>query len=239
VQNLGADGLLLPDLEAIEQEIRRAPPQRLVILLNFRMFAREFADPSRANSRDFLRPSVSGGSAREPSAGGETSLDMRVSAWAAGHSGLVRAAGLLQPLWYYPTRRDFYRRLMERVSGDREDPDLREAALRLKVASYYRDKWSESMPAFRALGRLLANRGAPGRALIVLTPQNPDFIEDRETFQWNRRILRDFVDSSAGTSVEYRDLSDRFPSDHFLDHCHLTPEGNREYARALLGLIES
>ena len=73
----------------------------------------------------------------------------------------------------------------------------------------------------------------------MLTPQNPEFVGDADTFAWNRRVLGDFVASRGGASVTYRDLADRFPSERFLDHCHLTPEGNREYAELLLRSLDS
>ena len=55
VQSLGADGLLLPDLEAIDRAIGAAPARRLIVL-NVRMFATEFSAPGKALSRDFLLP---------------------------------------------------------------------------------------------------------------------------------------------------------------------------------------
>jgi hypothetical protein len=239
VASLGADGLLIPDLEAICAEIPRAPPQRIVVLLNFRMFASEFEKPAAALSRDFLHSGVTRALVWPRSPADDVSLDERVSTWAVEHSFLLRTTRLLKPLWYFPTRRDFYRRLIERVPGRNEDLDIREAALRLKVAPYYRERWKTSSLSFRVLGALLKEMSNFERVVVVLTPQNPDFIEDHETFKWNRRVLRDFIQSRRAGSVAYRDFADRFPADQFLDHCHLTPEGNRDYARALSSLVRS
>ncbi len=247
VQSLGADGLLLPDLEAIDRAIGAVPspaPARRLIVLNVRMFAAEFAAPGKALSRDFLRPELEGTVSDPALARRDDALGDSLSSAAARHSVFARTAWQLQPLWYFPTRRDAFRRLLEPAHGGaaQENADLQEAALHLKVDPYYRDRWDSSSVAFRALGALLeAARSRGGvQTIVVLTPQNPEFAGDTATFAWNRRVLADFVASHnrpGGASLAYRDLADRFPPDRFLDHCHLTPDGNREYARILLALL--
>jgi hypothetical protein len=252
VSSLAADGLLLPDLEAIGRELPGASPARTLIVLNFRMFAPEFADPAKAISREFLLPALDG-RLPDPRLGRrDDALGDRLAAAAAERCLLARTGWQLQPLWYFPTRRDAFRRLLEPQGAELlESPDLREAALHLKVDPYYRDRWDPSSIAFRALGALLDESRARGAAvaaggraetIVVLTPQNPDFVADAETFAWNRRVLGEFVarrGGPGGGALVYRDLADRFPSERFLDHCHLTPEGNREYAGLLLRFLTS
>jgi hypothetical protein len=246
VASLGADGLLLPDLEAIEREVReveRTPSARLLIVLNFRMFAPEFADPAKGISREFLLPALGGRLPDSALGRGADALGDRLANGAAQASVLARTSWQLQPLWYFPTRRDAFRRLLEPAeAASQENADLQAAALHLKVDPYYRDRWDPGSLPFRALGGLLEAAGGRGdvQAVVVLTPQNPEFVGDAETFASNRRVLADFVarhSRSGEASVAYRDLADRFSSQRFLDHCHLTPEGNREYARILLSLI--
>jgi hypothetical protein len=245
VQSLGADGLLLPDLEAIDRtiEARRAQTHasaRRVIVLNVRMFAAEFAAPGKAVSRDFLRPELEGGVPDATLGRREDALGEGLSTSAARYCALARTAWQLQPLWYFPTRRDAFRRLLEPASAAAdENTDLQEAALHLKVDPYYRDAWDTSSPAFRALGALLeaARSRGTNQTIVVLTPQNPEFVADAATFDRNRRVLSEFVGARMGASVAYRDLAKAFPPEKFLDHCHLTPEGNREYAQALLALL--
>lgn len=239
VESLGADGLLIPDLEAISREVCRAPPSRLVLVLNVRMFAREFGDPAKAISREFLLPALAGSLPDPRMAELAEPLDEGLSAASAEYSFLLRTARQLQPLWYYPTRRDFFRRLLEPARGTAGSADVEEAALRLKVEPYYRDRWDQSALAFRALGALLDGVRGRERTVVVLTPQNPDFTGDSETFAWNRRVLKDFIVSRADPSLEYWDFADRFPAERFLDHCHLTARGNNEYAEALLRPLSS
>lgn len=238
VASLGADGLLIPDLEAIGREVGRAAPSRLLVVLNVRMFASEFGDPAKAISRDFLVPALAGAlpdaSLRKPA----DALGERLSAASAERLFLMRETRQLQPLWYFPTRRDAFRRLLEPSRGA-ESTDVEEAALHLKVDPYYRQRWDPSSLAFRALGALLDEARGRAGTLVVLTPQNPEFVADPDVFAWNRRVLGEFVASRRDPSLLYRDLADRFPSDRFLDHCHLTPRGNREYAEALLESLRS
>lgn len=239
VESLGADGLLVPDLEAISGEVAKLARPRLLIVLNVRMFAAEFSDPAKAVSRDFLLPDLVGVLPDPHLAATADSLDQRLSRGSVDYSFLLRTTRLLQPLWYFPTRRDFFRRLLEPDTGSAADADVREAALRLKVAPYYRDRWSESSLPFAALGQLLENLRATERAVIVLTPQNADFIDDAATFAWNRATLKTFIASRAPRSLSYEDLADRYPPTSFLDHCHLTAAGNRDYARTLARLLLS
>jgi hypothetical protein len=241
VTSLAADGLLLTDLAAIGREVEAAAPSRVLVVLNVRMFAPEFGEPAKALSRDFLRPALAEAVSGSGTAAGADSLAERLSAAAAERSYLMRTTRQLQPLWYFPTRRDAFRRLLEpaRAADESSDIDLEEAALHLKVDPYYRSRWAPSSLAFRALGALLDEVRGRDRVVVVLSPQNPEFVADPETFAWNRRILEAFVASRRDPSLVYRDFGDRYPSDRFLDHCHLTPQGNREYAEALLQSLRS
>ena len=239
VQSLGADGLLLPDLEAIGREVPRARPEDVLVLLNFRMFSREFQDGPKAASRDFLVPDLPGGGPRRESA--ETARTQRLSARACEHWVLFRTAMLLRPLWYFPTQRDFFRRLEARLVQESVDRDLQEAALRLKVAPYYQDAWEQPSLAFASLDRLLAGLlRSDTRVTVVLTPQNPDFVEagSPEVVSNNRRLLRAFLQAREAPALRYLDWSDRYPAGDFLDHCHLGVAGNETYARDLARLIE-
>lgn len=227
VESLAADGMLLPDLEAESRLLGPGRP-RVLVVLNFRMFAGEFQQGSKALSRDFLST--------------EPPRERALPEWAFRHSALLRSTAMLKSLWYFPTRRDFFRRTVERVVGSDSDPEIQEAALRLKVAPYYRDRWSASSPAFRALEVLLrdlsAQAAGSGPVAVVLTPQNPDFVEDAELFAANRAVLGEFVRSRGIAGLEFRDWADRFSADRFLDHCHLTAEGNRDYAVELARWID-
>src|SRR5262249_19186447 len=140
---------------------RAQPPARRMIVLNVRMFAGEFAAAGKALSRDFLRPELEGAVPDATLGRRDDALGDRLSASAARHCALARTAWQLQPLWYFPTRRDAFRRLLEPAQADAsgESADLQEAALHLKVDPYYRDRWDTASPAFRALGALLEAAG--------------------------------------------------------------------------------
>jgi hypothetical protein len=235
--SLSADGMLIPDIESIATAFDAAPPAGVLILLNYRMFAPELqtaAGVSRAFlERDAGRRQVSDSSA---------SLSAVVEGFAQRHSALFRSTQLLKSLWYFPTQKDFFQRQLERWMPPPRDADLVEAALKLKVASYYRDvAWRTDSAAFRSLGRLLERLDtAHIPARIVLTPQNTDFLGDLldpEMFRQNRAVLDEFVRAHAGGGTVYVDWAERYPARSFLDHCHLTGEGNDQYARDLVALL--
>jgi hypothetical protein len=227
---LAADGLLLPDLEPLARKAADARAGSVLLLLNFRMFAAEFQTPERAISRDFLVPPRAGGGEKAQ----EASLSRTLFDGAARDLATFRTAQLLRTLWYFPTQKDALQRLVEPFFGPEETDDVREAALRLKIAPYYKDAWSPASPAFHALLRIsleMKRRGVP--LAVALAPQNPEVVEgvgDRATFEKNRALL---AASLARTSRPLLDLSAKYPAESFLDHCHLTADGNHALAADL------
>jgi hypothetical protein len=202
VQSLASDGLLLPDLEAVGRELSGARPADVLLLLNFRMFSREFQDGPKAVSRAFLLPHLPGRT--QPPESAEAKLTQRLSDAACEHWVLFRTALLVRPLWYFPTQRDFFRRLESRWVPESADRDLQEAALKLKVAPYYRDAWEESSLAFSSLDRLLLSlRGSGARVTVTSTgscfcrlclpspgDRPPPTARHRAPFRWRFPSLR-------------------------------------------------
>ncbi len=50
--SLGSDGLLLPDIEGLTSEFLGHPPEKILLLLNFRMFSKEFGEGPKALSAE-------------------------------------------------------------------------------------------------------------------------------------------------------------------------------------------
>jgi lysophospholipase L1-like esterase len=76
---------------------------------------------------------------------------------------------------------------------------------------------------------------------VILTPQNLDFLGDLlepAGFAKNKKFLATFLNNPRYQGLRYEDWSNRYPSDLFLDHCHLTPEGNKRLASDLMGLLK-
>src|SRR6185369_2683149 len=97
------------------------------------------------------------------------------------HWFLFRETQMFKTLWYYPSQKDFFQRILESLGGRTEtQTDLAEAALRLKVASYYQAYlWDERSPSFECLKRALDRWKAMGiQTLVILTPQNKAFLGD-------------------------------------------------------------
>lgn len=235
--SLSADGLLVPDIASIVTELDAARPEGVLILLNYRMFAPEFQTEAVV-SRAFLERNAGPERFSESPA----SLSATVDGLAQQYSALFRSTQLFKSLWYFPSQKDFFQRQLERWIPASGDADIAEAALKLKVAAYYRNvSWQTDTPAFRALGRLLERLdGLHVPARIVFTPQNTAFLNDLldpALFRHNRAVLDEFVHAHAGAETAYVDWAERYPARRFLDHCHLTAEGNDQYAEDLVALM--
>jgi len=240
--SLGADGLLLPDVEALGLEILKDPPQKILLILNMRMFAPEFLQGSKALSRAFFReefpPEVSASFKPEK----PSEVGALVENWSCRHWVLFRTCNLLKTLWYFPSRKDFFQSLLENL-GPPPDEDLRQASLKFKIAPYYEYRpWDADSIPFQSLDRFLRRLSkAQVPVQVILTPQNLDFLGgllNRDGFAQNRKFLASFLGNKKDRFIRYEDWSGRYPSRYFLDHCHLTPEGNAKMASDLRVLLQ-
>lgn len=241
VVSLGADGLLPGDLEALASILRGAAkgrPVRVALALNVRMLAGEARAGGSLVSREFLLGALPPGRARELTSGPlprEKELARRLYGGTAEVSALFRLTQQLRTVWYHPTPRDAAQRLLDETYGRPDTGDLEEAALRLQVIGYYREAWDAGSPALLSLGRVVAALHAIDPAMVVvLTPQNPSFVEEAGPglLAANRGTLAILVAKRAPGA--FVDLSTAFAEPLFLDHCHLTPEGNARLAAELL-----
>jgi hypothetical protein len=245
--SLGSDGLLLPDIEALAKESEAHPPALIVLLLNFRMFAQEYARGSGALSRDFLLqnlpPDIQKQLIPEQVPSEESRLSAKLYAGLCGHWFLFRETQMLKTLWFYPSPKDFFQRILEKILGEDETlSEIAEAALKLKTAAYYQaGLWDPQSLPFECLKRTLDQWAAQKiHVTILLTPQNRAFLGpylDLPSFNKNRKILASFLKAQNHPLQKFQDWSDRYPSSYFLDHCHLKPEGNEQYAKDLTELL--
>jgi hypothetical protein len=105
----------------------------------------------------------------------------------------------------------------------------------LRLAVLYEDRdWNAASPAFVSLRRLLSRRAAAPRGftVVALVPQNPaeTAAMSPERLAGNRALVKRVVEDAGG---RFLDLVDAFPESAFLDHCHLTGEGNARLAAQL------
>ncbi|MCM3876090.1 MAG: hypothetical protein NEA02_06685, partial [Thermoanaerobaculia bacterium] len=164
----------------------------------------------------------------------ETAIGARLYGGAASASVLFRLTQQLRTIWYYPTPADARQRLVESVFGKPPMGDVEEAALRMRVEGFYQEPWREDARAARTLRRLIpALCRADPRLLVVFSPQNPSYIAKGgpELAGANANLLRAIV--GQGGSGSFVDLSAAFPEELFLDHCHLTAEGNLRLAEEI------
>jgi hypothetical protein len=247
--SLGSDGLLLPDIDAINLEVAGHPPEKILLLLNFRMFSRDFAGGPKALSRSFLLkanlpPEIRERITTNPPPSLETFLGDQLYSGMCEHWYLFREAQMLKTLWYYPSQKDFFQGMLERVVGrDESQSDIVEAALKQKVAPYYQPYlWDSNDLPLTCLKQILDGWSLlPSQVVVILTPQNKKFLGsylDEPSFEKNRETLARLMKSYKKSGVLYEDWADRYPATDFLDHCHLTPDGNEQYAKDLKSLLE-
>ncbi len=203
---LGADGALLPDLAALAGEIQRGnippnqlPPEKILLILNFRMFAQDFASGPKALSREFLKEdlpsSILQAIGTDPKRTEENALSDQLYGFLSRHCFLFRESQMAKNLWYYPSQKDFFQRQLEHVMGPpKEDSDFVEAGLKLKIATYYQAyHWPADALPFQSLDLLLGRLKECGVPVeVILSPQNPGFMGDyldRPSYEFNRKNL--------------------------------------------------
>jgi hypothetical protein len=246
--SLGSDGLLLPDILGLNLEFMPHPPRRIILFLNFRMFAKEFAEGPKALSRNFLLSDlpedIQKRLAPDVPLSKEAQLSDRLYAEMGDHWFLFRETQMLKTLWYYPSQKDFFQRALEQVLGRNETQvEIAEAALKQKVASYYQAYlWDKRGLPLKCLQKIL-DQWAERRvqASIFLVPQNPKFLGsylDKPSFEKNRKTLAAFLKPYSKKGIFYSDWADRFSPTYFLDHCHLTPAGNEQFAKDVIKAME-
>ncbi|HXL73451.1 MAG TPA: hypothetical protein VN963_07505, partial [bacterium] len=173
----------------------------------------------------------------------ETKLSDDLYTLMCRHWLLFRETQMVKTLWYYPSQKDFYQRLLESIVGaNNAQADMIEAALKQKIASYYQPYvWDKKTLPFACLQKTLDSWAANHvRVTVILTPQNKKFLGsylDKPSFKKNRALLAGFMKTYAARGIYYEDWANRYPSTMFLDHCHLTPEGNEQYAKDLTRLL--
>ncbi len=243
--SLGSDGNLMTDLLALNTEIDPQSTDHILLLLNFRMFAQEFTEGPKGLAHSFLMANLpmdlQARVAPNPPLSQEARLSDDLYAQMAQHWMLFRETQMLKTLWYYPSQKDFFQHLLERLVGTNEiQQEIAEEALKQKVAGYYAPYlWPSNGLPLTALKQLLDQWAAKGvQVTVILTPQNPKFLAgylDKPSYEKNRSQLAKFM--KAYRSIHYEDWSAKYSSQLFFDHCHLKPEGNERYAKDLAGLL--
>jgi hypothetical protein len=245
--SMGSDGMLLPDMEAITHETIHNPPEKLVLLLNMRMFAKEFNHGSKGISRKFLLAEVDGATKRDLQSDlvetQESQLSDQLYDKLTRHWWLFRETQMLKTLWYYPSQKDFLQRVVEQWMGRSEiQATLAEAALKLKIAAWYQSySWDRQGLPMVSLRRILDKWKQSGTSItVILTPQNAKFLGkawDKASIDANSKLLAEVISEYTDAKLNFQDWSERYPSKLFLDHCHLTVNGNEQYGKDLMELM--
>ena len=236
IADLSLDGLLPGDLLAILLLLDERDQQgrvRLAVELTPRYLSRAYRESEAAFSREYLRGVV------EPV--DEESLaaiveDLGLSRHRLGLTTLREALpeASLAPgdvLAAKPATRE----------PDEEPRGLRRAVHRGRVAPHFleTDPGEDNLQVgyLRRAGDLLSS--ASRETLFFVTPLNEEYLlpgaDESPVIEAAVPLRRLVGAGEAGTSLRFLNFDDHvFTADAFLDHCHLTPQGNRTLARRLL-----
>jgi len=236
ITNLALDGLLPGDLLALlllldERDVDGR--LRLVVELSPRYLSRTYRESESAFSREYLRGVVEG----EPE---------RTVAQAIDELGLSRHRLGLEPLRSALPQAglapgDVLAARPARRETIEDSEALRRAVHRGRVAPHFleTDPGEDNLQVefLRRASSLLT--AAQRETLFFLTPLNEEYLvpggDETPVIEAAVPLRRLVGAGEAGSGLRFLNFNDHvFASDAFLDHCHLTPQGNRTLARRLL-----
>lgn len=240
VVTVSADGMLPADMAAALMLPSPRLTNHLIVVLNVRMFSPDFQVAGRDFFFSFLKK-------ESPYSGdplfriSDEALGSRLFNAATQSSTLFRLLYQMRGLWFTPNPQAAFQVLFERAFGEATDGDLKEAILRSRVQSFYAPRlWMESdvqISKLLELARSAISQG--GRILVVMAPQNPQFLPTPEAaLQLRRNVARLEVLLKEIDGVRFHSFVDAYPTEYFLDHCHLSPQGNETFARAIIEQME-
>lgn len=232
--NLGADGLLLPDISFLVDLVHKANFKKYIILINARMLADEFNTDEKAffNANFALNSKI---------LKSKTVLDEKIFNVITFTSAGFRRLQQLRALWFLPNPESVYARTLENINNapDTEDIDIKEAILREKVSSFYSNAvLKDASPSIIALGNILRTLSSKGsNTTIIITPQNPDFLTEDlflKNLHDNIEKISALVKNTVAQNISFQSFAENYNPEMFLDHCHLTAEGNYQFAKDIM-----
>lgn len=228
--DLSMPALLPGDVHRLVERLDQRDPVgrvELVVELSPRYFSRVYANIADSVSRPFLSDPPPGWASRGL-LGGVRRLGSLFAERRGGFGGVHRRiSSRVAAAWKGPGAAG---------SGGEAEPDL--ALLRLRVRPHFLDlDLGDGNPQVRALDAAVEGIRARGRrALFFATPLNESFLaepEERPDLYASVVRIAARVPDSKTVRVVHLD-GPAFGEDRFLDHCHLTPDGNRVLAGQLL-----
>ena len=259
IEQVAFDGLLPVDALHVLAELDRLDPAgrvTLVLELNLRYFSPHYAgqaDCTRASVCALGRGQLAGGA--DAGALGRAVLGVvesgeRVRDWMAERAPIRRHRGQLRHPALHELPGLATARAEPAVSEDDDaglDADPRAAGF-ARVMAHYRDaSFDPEHAQVAALAQIVARLRARGRpAALFLTPLDDGFVEEalpgqrlgRDVEQIARLVHARGLAAPGGAAPPGLALLDLdhplFVGEHFLDHVHLDPEGNRLLAINLL-----
>lgn len=239
--NLGMNGALPADVERIVDAIAAIGAGGVVMDVNLRHFSADFTRPETTYSRSWLRSfSIDeNGMLETPAEGGR--LDAVADTLANNWWLTYRLRGQLRQLLLGASPYEAVRDVRDRINGlfrADDDPFGSELRLILNARSRYESiSLSRDNPQVRALTGLLRKLSEAGiPAVVFYATERPDVIaEITEPALHRERLaaLEAIVREAGGPGTVYVGPLETLPSEAFIDHVHVLPQGYEAYADAL------
>jgi hypothetical protein len=249
VVDASMEGALAGDYNGIVRvlESHSMTPSAVVLQLDYRLFSKEHEQTGQL-SRKWLKPYVdySSSGLKRPGANTRDAPERFIDSQV--YSGLLLKSNLFlflrNGLWALEPSNRILKNLTKGSKGKAgsDDEAAGNAALKLLVAPYYQH--SDAIVNSRAADILnraidsLSRAGVP--VLLVFSPVNFDYLYpliNVSAYEANRAAYGQLIQQRyADHSMVRLVFADgTVPQEHFLDHCHLTAEGNQALAKAIMG----
>lgn len=245
VLNLGMNGVLPADLEAMIDGLILTKPEFLVINVSLRSFSQDFAAPDAQNSRDWLKDGVSfrknGSIVRLPNQRGPANAieKMLLNNWTT-----YRMRDALRARYINGEPRDLLQRVRDGIAAKGSAGPTGPAAemrLLLQVRTRYSNvSLDAANPQFAAWTRMLAKlKAANQKTVIFYGTESPRLLPSLiDSARYNQ--LMDQLSGSVrsiGEPLRYIGPNKDLTDDVFLDHVHVNAAGNESYSKKILAAM--
>jgi hypothetical protein len=243
IVDLSLDGCLLPDFLELYRYAKTINPEWIIIDLNYRMFASKYQTSESKLSRKWLGNKELISKSRFDWQMVNADYFMEVG---RKYSDLFRYAESLRGAVFFPSREERMNMFLKKIlpSDNWQESIDNDVLLKLKIKPYYfSPELDEKVIAIQTLINLVRQlKNDHQKFIIFYTPQNLAFIEEvweEASFRYNIQFVNQIFQSEVDQNqYHYYDWTNKYTAESFWDHCHLTPEFNRDMARELSQIIQ-
>ncbi|MGE0383652.1 MAG: hypothetical protein AB7Q97_02920 [Gammaproteobacteria bacterium] len=241
VMNLGMNGAVPADVEALVGAMLPQKPDVIVLDVSLRSFSLDFAEGAARNSRTWLADGLQlTASGRLPALSGERGFEALVTRLMTNSWRTYQMRDFVRSRWLDGEPRDVVKRLRERLERDNltNHADTNEMMLLMRVRKRYASSTLDySNTQFAALMRTIAKMRVAGQhAVIFYAKENPRLLAglmDEERYATMLHELEEAIVGASGPEITYLGPLADLHAGNYLDHVHVDAQGYGIYARHL------